>query len=134
LGLVSSSYSKTSKTKFFKQTTKQNINIIIKPIRFRRHQTSTMRFAILLNAITALVMGSNAAVLPRQGIDNPRLAQFRVYSDTGCSNLNEGFFTVDTDQANQCNAFATEPKYSSLTLELLVNRGTACQRKCSSAR
>lgn len=101
-----------------------------------------MQFTILA-AITSFAIGTHAAAirLPRQGTSNPRLAQFRVFSAAGCYDLNEGFYTVDTDQSNQCHSFATESGstpngYVSIELqaataaaancELLLYSDTAC--------
>ncbi|KAI1855089.1 hypothetical protein JX265_012277 [Neoarthrinium moseri] len=86
----------------------------------------------LLTTVAALAFGTHAAVIGRQGSDNPRLAQFRVFSDYGCSNLNEGFFTVDTDQSNKCNNFApysgsTPNGYVSIVLQALQPAGEKCK-------
>jgi hypothetical protein len=89
-----------------------------------------MQFTVLLASVAALSMRSSAAVIKRQ--DNPRLAQFRVYSDVGCSNLNEGFFTVDKSDANICHRFADIPDptpFVSLDLELLTAAAAGCTRK-----
>jgi hypothetical protein len=86
----------------------------------------------LITTIAALALGTNAAVLRRQGAADPRLAQFRVFSDYGCSNLNEGFYTVDQDQSNQCQAFTdtTTPNgYVSIVLQDLETAGSDCKRK-----
>ncbi|ETS73460.1 hypothetical protein PFICI_14406 [Pestalotiopsis fici W106-1] len=101
-----------------------------------------MQFTILA-ALASFAVGTHAAAikLPRQGASNPRLAQFRVFSAAGCSDLNEGFYTVDTDQANQCHDFSGESDstpngYVSIVLqgttaaaancELLLYSDTAC--------
>ncbi|KAI0123640.1 hypothetical protein BJ170DRAFT_90349 [Xylariales sp. AK1849] len=81
-----------------------------------------------LISVAALAIGTNAAVIQRQGTDNPRLAQFRVFSDTGCSNLNEGFYTVDQDQSNQCNSFTDSGiPYVSIRLEDLEPAAAGCE-------
>lgn len=96
----------------------------------------TMQFTLLTTA-AALVTGTSAGLIRRQGIDNPRLAQFRVWSDYNCTNLNEGFYTVDTNQANTCNTFgaaadSTTNGYVSIMLQVLTEAATTnqtCQRE-----
>lgn len=96
-----------------------------------------MQFSALA-AIASFAIGTHAAAirLPRQGVSNPRLAQFRVFSAAGCSDLNEGFYTVDTDQANQCTDFSsgeasTPNGYVSIVLQDATAAATAtnCERE-----
>lgn len=94
-----------------------------------------MQFTILA-AITSFAIGTHAAAirLPRQGTSNPRLAQFRVFSAAGCYDLNEGFYTVDTDQSNQCHSFATESGstpngYVSIELQAATAAAANCERE-----
>ncbi|KAK8050297.1 hypothetical protein PG994_012027 [Apiospora phragmitis] len=82
-----------------------------------------MQLAIFLTSIAA---GTNAAVVPRQGTDNPRLAQFRIFSDVGCSNLNQGFYTVDRDQAGTCSQLNNVP-VESIELQGLETAGQGCE-------
>jgi hypothetical protein len=105
----------------------------------RRHQketkTTKMSF-ILLTALVSLAVGTHAAaLLPRQGITNPRLAQFRVFSATGCYDLNDGFYTVDTNQSNQCydlyndSSKFTPNGYVSIELQALTDAAANCECK-----
>lgn len=94
-----------------------------------------MQFA-LYTALTSLAIGTHAAAIPpRQGADNPRLAQFRVFSAAGCSDLNEGFYTIDTDQSNQCHDVSdvatstTANGYVSIELQAVTGAAADCKRK-----
>ncbi|KAI4593933.1 hypothetical protein KJ359_008721 [Pestalotiopsis sp. 9143b] len=91
-----------------------------------------MQFSVLAAIAASFAIGTHAAAirLPRQGVSNPRLAQFRVFSAAGCSDLNEGFYTVDTDQANQCTDFSageasTPNGYVSIVLQDATATATA---------
>jgi hypothetical protein len=87
-----------------------------------------MQFAVI-TTIAALAIGSNAAAIKRQGAGDPRLGQFRVYSAAGCSDLNDGFYTVDEDQSNVCNPFNETVPYVSIQLQDLEPAADGCQRK-----
>ncbi|KAI8966497.1 hypothetical protein F5Y11DRAFT_343561 [Daldinia sp. FL1419] len=65
-----------------------------------------MQFSTFLAAAAALAFGANANAVPRDGA---RLAQFRVFSAEGCSELNQGFYTVDASDANTCKTFDGVP-------------------------
>ncbi|KAK6842758.1 hypothetical protein PG990_005306 [Apiospora arundinis] len=85
-----------------------------------------MQLTIFLRSVAAFAAGTHAAAVPRQGTDNPRLAQFRIFSDVGCSNLNQGFYTVDRDQTSTCSQLNNVP-VESLKLERLEPAGNGCE-------
>ncbi|KAK7951062.1 uncharacterized protein PG986_006790 [Apiospora aurea] len=86
-----------------------------------------MQFTVFLTSIAAFAAGTaHAAAVPRQGKDNPRLAQFRIFSDVGCSNLNQGFYTVDRDQTSTCGQLNNVP-VKSLKLERLEPAADGCE-------
>lgn len=88
----------------------------------------------LFTVLASIAVGTHAAVLPRQGTDNPRLAQFRVYSAGGCSDLNSGFYTIDTDQADQCHDVSDAAKftpYGYVSIELQAKTVAATQKNCT---
>ena len=87
-----------------------------------------MQFTTFLAAAAALAFGANANenVAPRDGA---RLAQFRIFGADGCSELNQGFYTVDSSDANACNAF-TGPTVKSVILEAWEKPAAdSCNRK-----
>ncbi|KAI1109667.1 hypothetical protein F5Y14DRAFT_431822 [Nemania sp. NC0429] len=75
-----------------------------------------MQFTTLLAAVATLAVGSNAAVMRRDGA---RLAQFRVFGAEGCSARNYGFYTVDQSDAGTCKQFISPTSVTSLNLEQL---------------
>ncbi|KAK6085067.1 hypothetical protein SCUP234_02011 [Seiridium cupressi] len=90
-----------------------------------------MQFTVF-TTLASLAIGSYAAVIPRQGTSNPRLAQFRVFSQTGCFALNEGFYTIDTDQSNICHdlysgSSSTPNGYVSIELEATTDAAANCE-------
>ncbi|KAK7924426.1 hypothetical protein PG985_006480 [Apiospora marii] len=85
-----------------------------------------MQLTIFLTSVAAFAAGTSAAAVPRQGSDNPRLGQFRIFSDFGCSNLNQGFYTVDRGQAGTCSQLNNVP-VESLKLERLEPAGDGCE-------
>ncbi|KAK8125806.1 uncharacterized protein PG998_001565 [Apiospora kogelbergensis] len=85
-----------------------------------------MQLIVFLASAAAFAAGTQAAAVPRQGTDNPRLAQFRIFSDVGCSNLNEGFYTVDRDQTGTCSQLNNVP-VESLKLEGQQPAGAGCE-------
>jgi hypothetical protein len=92
-----------------------------------------MQFATLLASVSALAVGTNAAAVPRQIIYD--LAQFRVFGAAGCSDLNYGFFSIDSTMVNQCNSFApidANTPYVSLELQFADDptfTADGCSRK-----
>lgn len=93
----------------------------------------TMQLNIFLTSVAAFAAGTSATAVPRQGSDNPRLGQFRIFSDVGCSNLNQGFYTVDRDQAGTCSQL-NNVLVESLKLERLEPAGDGCERKSTLPR
>lgn len=95
-----------------------------------------MHFLIFTVLASLVICSHAAAILPRQGITNPRLAQFRVFSETGCFRLNQGFYTIDLDQANQCydlsadSATASPNGYVSIELQAVTVNATALNCHC----
>ncbi|KAH6653058.1 hypothetical protein BKA67DRAFT_659702 [Truncatella angustata] len=88
-----------------------------------------------LASLATSTLAAPAALISRQGITNPRLAQFRVFSATGCFDLNQGFYTIDTDQSNVCynlqqDAANVSPLgYVSIQLQAITANSTASNCK-----
>ncbi|KAH8653765.1 hypothetical protein BX600DRAFT_471610 [Xylariales sp. PMI_506] len=110
-----------------------------------------MHFTTISAAIVALAATScSASVLPTKRSD-ALIAQFRVFSAAGCSDLNEGFFTVDQTQTNICTSLApyeTNTPFVSIELqgistppgstaaegcELFLYSDTACSQDVTAA-
>lgn len=89
-----------------------------------------MQLTTLLASALSLAAGSSAAAIgARQGVDNPRLAQFRIWSADGCDRANEGFYTVETDMANKCHPLNVAPVVS-VMLEVWTPAAANCRCKC----
>lgn len=86
-----------------------------------------MQLTTLLASALSLAAGSSAAAIgARQGVDNPRLAQFRIWSADGCDRANEGFYTVETDMANKCHPLNVAPVVS-VMLEVWTPAAANCR-------
>ncbi|KAH8646191.1 hypothetical protein BX600DRAFT_519038 [Xylariales sp. PMI_506] len=78
--------------------------------------------------ISLAVASANAATLPKRQSD-ALIAQFRVYSAAGCFDRNEGFFTIDQSQANNCTSFApydADTPFVSIELQDVLTGGENC--------
>ncbi|KAI0393779.1 hypothetical protein F5Y17DRAFT_430722 [Xylariaceae sp. FL0594] len=79
--------------------------------------SNVFAFAITLGpANTAAV-----SIAPRDGA---RVAQFRVYGADGCYEDNQGFWTVDTSDADACKPLGSNPPIASVRLEILSTTAT----------
>ena len=93
-----------------------------------------MQLTTILASALSLAGGSSAAAIGvRQGVDNPRLAQFRIWSDFGCDKLNQGFYTVETDMANTCHPLNAAPVVS-VTVQVWTPAAANCRCKCDRPR
>lgn len=77
------------------------------PNSFLGTHTVIMQFSSLLLPITALVLGTTAATIPRQS--DPHIVDFRTYGAPGCFAENQGVYTFEQSDENICRAFAVEP-------------------------
>ncbi|KAI0476033.1 hypothetical protein GGR56DRAFT_674535 [Xylariaceae sp. FL0804] len=98
-----------------------------------------MQFSSLLAATsTVLALGASASPITtmlhrqRREAELTRLGQFRIFSADGCAADNEGFYTIDDDQANQCLSLdasegaAAAPVVRSAWLEELTSAADGC--------
>src|SRR5687767_6692889 len=94
-------------------------------------QPTTLFFA----AFTALVAGTTDAAAIQQQRDGARIGQFRVWSASGCSKLNQGYFKVEESDVGACHnltAYVPSPGAKSAMLEFLFYPAAeGCSRKLS---
>ncbi|KAJ4394273.1 hypothetical protein N0V93_003490 [Gnomoniopsis smithogilvyi] len=66
--------------------------------------------------ITALVLGTTAATVPRQS--DPHIVDFRTYGVAGCFDENQGVYTYLQSDENICRTFVDSQIGSIFTLDI----------------